>query len=294
MLEALPQVKGKLRSNAMLAASTWFGVGGPADVLFRPENTADLQYFLANTPLVIPIHVLGVGSNILVRDGGIEGVVVRLGKGFTSCRVEGETLIAGAGCLNSNVVSVALEHGIGGLEFLSGIPGSIGGAVAMNAGAYNRETKDIILSCEAINRSGNIRRFSAEELLFSYRKCALPPEWIFNEVVFQGYLGKKESIKARIDEISASRNQTQPVRSRTGGSTFKNPSGHKAWQLIDAAGCRGLTIGGAQISELHCNFMINKENATASELETLGKEVQRKVLLHSGIALEWEIKVIGR
>lgn len=293
LIAKLPQVRGKLRGNAELAKANWFQVGGRAEVLFRPEDTEDLAYFTKNKPADIPVTVLGVGSNLLVRDGGIDGVVIRLGRGFAYCRTEGEQLIAGAGCLNSNAVLAAMEDGIGGLEYLSGIPGNIGGALAMNAGAYGNETCNVLVEAEVIDPKGNIHTLKPEQIGYSYRHNGLPEGWIFTQGTFRGKKEDREVIKARIEEISTQRNNTQPVRSRTGGSTFRNPPGHKAWQLIDEAGCRGLRVGGAQISEMHCNFMINTGDATASDLETLGETVRKRVLNHCGITLEWEIKIIG-
>lgn len=293
LIARLPQVRGKLRKNAELSKANWFQVGGRAEVLFRPEDAQDLADFIAYKPSDIPVTVLGVGSNLLVRDGGIDGVVIRLGRGFTDCRAEGDMIIAGAGCLNSNAVMVTMEHSIGGLEYLSGIPGSIGGALAMNAGAYGTETCNVLMEAQAVDPKGYIHTLKPELIGYTYRHCGLPEGWIFTQGIFRGTKEVPETIKARIDDISTQRYSTQPVRSRTGGSTFRNPPGHKAWQLIDAAGCRGLRVGGAQMSELHCNFMINTGDATAADLEILGETVRKRVLNHSGIKLEWEIKIVG-
>jgi UDP-N-acetylmuramate dehydrogenase len=294
LLSRLPPVRGKLRENADLAKANWFQAGGPAEVLFRPEDTQDLADFIARKPSGIAVTVLGVGSNVLVRDGGVDGVVIRLGRGFASAQVEGGRLIVGAGCLNSNAVTAAKEYGIGGLEFLSGIPGSIGGALAMNAGAYGMETAQVLMEAEAVDPQGNSHILNPRDMHYSYRHCGLPEGWIFTRAVLQGKTEDPGVIAARMEEISVQRSSTQPVRSRTGGSTFKNPPGHKAWQLIDAAGCRGLAAGSAQMSELHCNFMINTGSATARDLEALGEEVCKRVFNHSGILLEWEIRIIGK
>lgn len=294
LISRLPSIRGKLRENAELAKACWFQVGGPAEVLFRPEDADDLAHFIADKSEDIPVTVLGVGSNLLVRDGGIDGVVIRLGRGFVDCRVEDDRVIAGAGCLNSNVVIMAQQYGISGLEFLSGIPGGIGGALAMNAGAYGAETKDILIEAEVIDGDGKVHTVTADKLGYSYRHSSAPEEWIFTKAVLQGRKEKPAVIAAVIEKIAHERVSTQPVRSRTGGSTFKNPPEKKAWQLIDEAGCRGLTVGGAQMSELHCNFMINTGNATAADLETLGDTVRKRVFDYSGVMLEWEIKILGK
>ncbi len=290
----MPQLRGRLRANAALAKVNWFQVGGEAQFLFKPEDADDLAYFIAHKPTDMPVTVLGVGSNLLVRDGGIDGIVIRLGRGFADCSAQGDRLVVGAGCLNANAVAVAQENGIGGLEFLSGIPGTIGGALAMNAGAYGTETKDILIEVEAIDPQGNLRMLSPEKMQYGYRHCGLPEGWIFTRAILQGKMEDASVIAARIEKIARERTDTQPIRSRTGGSTFKNPAEAKAWQLIDAAGCRGLKIGGAEMSQQHCNFMINTGNATAQDLETLGEEVRRRVQDSSGVLLEWEIKRIGR
>jgi len=290
----LPKTRGRMRENADLAKINWFQVGGRAEVLFKPEDAGDLAEFFAGKPNDIPTTIIGVGSNLLIRDGGIDGVVIRLGRGFADCEAQGDRLIVGAACLNSNAVLVAKEHNIGGLEFLSGIPGSIGGALAMNAGAYGVETKDVLIEVEAVDQQGNIHKLTPAQLKYSYRHSELPEGWIFTKATLQGKIENSDVIAARIAEISASRSSTQPIRSRTGGSTFRNPPEKKAWQLIDEAGCRGLQIGGAQMSELHCNFMINTGDATAYDLESLGEEVRKRVFAHSGIMLQWEIKRIGK
>lgn len=292
--DLIPHLRGRVRERAALAKVNWFQVGGEAELLFKPEDADDLAYFIAHRPANMAVTVLGVGSNLLVRDGGIDGAVVRLGRGFSGCIAQGERLVAGAGCLNANAVTAAQEAGIGGLEFLSGIPGTIGGALAMNAGAYGVETKDVLVEAEVIDPQGNIRILAPEAMQYTYRHCGLPEGWIFTRAVFQGKAEAKDVIAQRVEKIAQERADTQPIRSRTGGSTFKNPEGQKAWQLIDAAGCRGLTIGGAQMSEKHCNFMINTGNATADDLERLGEEVRRRVADASGVLLEWEIRRIGR
>jgi UDP-N-acetylmuramate dehydrogenase len=295
-IQSLPPLRGKLRVNAELAPTNWFRVGGTADALFRPEDAQDLATFLANLPANIPVMTLGVGSNVIIRDGGIEGVVLKLGRGFTSWNVDDDTVEFGGALLCAQAAELAAAHGISGLEFLVGIPGSIGGALAMNAGAYGREMKDVLTEAEFITRDGTITRVPAEALAYQYRKCpGLPEGAVFTRGWLRGNAGgNKDGILARMQEITSAREASQPVRARTGGSTFKNPEGKKAWELIDAAGCRGLTIGGAQMSEKHCNFMLNTGDASAADLEALGEEVRRRVREHSGIELQWEIKRIGR
>lgn len=290
----MPSARGALRPQADIARNTWFGVGGAAEWLFKPEDVGDLAAFMRAKPAGIPVTVIGVGSNLLIRDGGVEGVVVRLGRGFTELHVAACKLQVGAGCLDVHVANFAAEAGIAGLEFLSGIPGTIGGAVAMNAGAYGADISQVLVEAEVVDAQGNIRTLSNAELGFTYRHSALPEGAIVTRAVLQGQPGEKETIKARIAEIQAAREETQPIRSKTGGSTFKNPPGAKAWELIDKAGCRGLTVGGAQISEKHCNFMINTGAATAADLEKLGEEVRTRVREAAGVELEWEIKRIGR
>lgn len=289
------QVRGRLRENVTLANRCWFQVGGPADWLFIPEDTDDLERFLQLRPRELPMFILGVGSNLLVRDGGIEGVVVRLGRGFAQMQAEeGHRIRVGAAALDLNVAQLAMEHGIGGLEFLSGIPGTIGGALFMNAGAYGREIKDVLVEATAIDPDGQRHRLMPEQLGFSYRHSSLPEGWVFTEAVLQGEPAAKEDIAAQMQKISDDRSASQPIKARTGGSTFTNPPGHKAWQLVDAAGCRGLMIGGAQVSEKHTNFLLNTGDATAADLEALGEEVRRRVKESSGIELHWEIKRVGR
>lgn len=291
----LPEVRGRYTENADLSKTNWFRVGGPAEVLFKPADLADLQHFLKNKP-ACPVTILGVGSNIIVRDGGIEGVVIKLGREFVGMEIKDGLLEVGSACLDGNVALFAAENNIAGLEFLSGIPGTIGGAIAMNGGAYGTETKDILVKAEAVDLNGNLHSFTNEQLKFTYRKCGalLERPLLFTKAWLKGTAGNREEILERINKIKAEREETQPVRSRTGGSTYKNPEGHKAWQLIDAAGLRGFSIGGAQVSEKHCNFFINTGDAKSADLENLIKEVQERVLKNSGITLEPEIKIIGK
>ncbi len=294
MLDKLPKVRGNYRPNAELKSTNWFGVGGAAEVLYKPADVQDLADFIRGCPKDIPITVIGVGSNLIVRDGGLDGVVIRLGRGFTAIEVEGDVVSAGAAALDVHVARVAADHGRDGLAFLSGIPGTIGGALAMNGGAYGREVKDALIEAELVLRDGSVARMTADELDFTYRHSVFPKGAVFSRAWFATMAGDAAEIHAQMEEINRKRAETQPIRERTGGSTFKNPEGYKAWQLIDAAGCRGLRVGGAQMSELHCNFMLNTGDATASDLETLGEEVRAKVMAHSGIELQWEIKRIGR
>ena len=287
-------MRGRLAANAPIGHLTWFRVGGPAELLFRPADEDDLAGFLAALPAEIPVTVIGVGSNLLVRDGGIPGVTVRLGRGFAATAPNGDQVAAGAGALDLNVALTAAEAGIAGLEFLSGIPGTVGGGFQTNAGAYGTEFNDVLISADAVDRTGRIHRVGAAELGFSYRHSAAPPDWIFTGAVFRGTLGDRAAIAQRLAEIQAAREASQPIRARTGGSTFANPPGHQAWQLIDAAGCRGLARGAAMVSEKHTNFLINTGNATAADIEALGEEVWRRVSDRFGITLEWEIRRIGR
>ena len=293
LIDRLPAVRGRLTAEAPLAGITWFRVGGAAEVMFRPADRDDLIAFLRAKPTDVPVTVLGVASNVLIRDGGLPGVVLRLGRGFADIEVEGSDLLCGAAALDLNVATSAKLAGIAGLEFLSGVPGTIGGAVRMNAGAYGKEIKDVLVWAEAVDRSGGLRRLSNADLGFEYRRSALPADWICLGARLAGAPGEPGEIEARMKEIQGQRAGSQPIRSRTGGSTFKNPPGHKAWQLIDAAGCRGLKRGGAMVSEQHCNFLINTGDATAADLENLGEEVRRRVKAQSGIELEWEIKRLG-
>ncbi|MEJ0077852.1 MAG: UDP-N-acetylmuramate dehydrogenase [Alphaproteobacteria bacterium] len=289
----LPQLRGRLLGNEPLAPLTWFRVGGRAQALFMPEDENDLAYALANLPREIPVTVIGLGSNLIVRDGGVEGLVIRLGRGFNEIAVEGNRVRAGTAAPDLRVAKAAQEAGIAGLAFLRGIPGAIGGALRMNGGAYGRETKDILVEARGVDRAGTIRTYRNADMGFTYRHCGVPEDVIFTQALFEGAPGDPAAIAAEMDQITEKRETTQPVKSRTGGSTFKNPPGQKAWQLIDAAGCRGLVVGDAQVSELHCNFLINRGNASAADIENLGEEVRRRVKENSGVALEWEIKRIG-
>jgi UDP-N-acetylmuramate dehydrogenase len=290
----MPNVRGRLLANQLLAELTWFRVGGPAQVLFMPEDEEDLAYFFAHLPCEIPATVIGLGSNLIVRDGGVPGVVIRLGRGFNAINVEGKTrLRVGAAVPDVKVARAAQEAGISGLAFLRGIPGAIGGALRMNGGAYGGETKDALIEARAVDREGRLHVLKNGDFGFSYRHCGAPEDFVFTQALFEGSLGDSDTIAAEMNKITESREATQPIKSRTGGSTFKNPPGHKAWQLIDAAGCRGLKVGAAQVSELHCNFLINPGGASAADIEGLGEEVRRRVKDHSGVTLEWEIKRIG-
>jgi UDP-N-acetylmuramate dehydrogenase len=290
----LPPVRGTLTYGAPLKDLVWFRAGGAAEILFRPADAEDLAAFLAAKPVDLPVSVMGVGSNLLVRDGGIPGAVVRLSSAFGKIETDDKRVRAGAAALDGAVARAAADAGIAGLEFLRGVPGTIGGALKMNAGCYGREIKDVFVEATAIDAKGNKIKLSAADMGFEYRKARGAAEnLIFVEAVFEGRKDHPADIRARMDELSASREASQPIKSKTGGSTFKNPPGHKAWQLIDQAGCRGLKMGGAQVSEKHTNFLINTGDATAADLEALGEEVRKRVLEKSGITLEWEIKRVG-
>ena len=293
MADTLPPIAGRVQADAVLAPTTWFRVGGPAEVLVRPASVDDLAAFLAALPLHLPVVVIGAASNLIVRDGGIAGIVIRLARGFGDVTIDGHGVIAGAAALDATVAEYAAEAGLAGLEFLSGIPGAIGGAVAMNAGAYGGDVAGTLDWAEILTRQGEIVRLNAADIGFSYRHSGLPAGSVVIRARFRARPGDRSAIAARMAEIRASREATQPVRARTGGSTFRNPQGAKAWELIDAAGCRGLARGGAQVSEKHCNFLLNTGNATAADLEGLGEEVRRRVQAASGITLDWEIKRIG-
>ena len=290
-----PAPRGRLAQNAPLAPFTWFRVGGPAEWLFSPADEDDLAYFLSKLPAEVPVTVIGLGSNLIVRDGGVRGVVIRLGgKAFGAIETSADhRVIAGAAALDAQVARAAAEAGVDGLAFLRGVPGSIGGALRMNAGAHGGETKDTLIEARGIDRSGAVRVFSNAEMGFTYRHSEAPDEIIFTRAVFQGRPGERAAIQAEMDRITAAREASQPIREKTGGSTFKNPPGGKAWQAIDAAGCRGLVVGDAQVSTMHCNFLINRGAATAADIEALGEEVRRRVREHSGTVLEWEIKRLG-
>ena len=291
---AMPQLRGRLAANQRLSELTWFRVGGPAQALFTPADEDDLAYFLARLSAELPVTVVGVGSNLIVRDGGLPGVVIRLGpRGFGEASAQDEVVSAGAAALDKRVAEVAAAAGLGGLEFFFGIPGTVGGALRMNAGANAAETKDVLIEASGIGRDGERRAFTNAEMKFVYRSSGVDPSIIFTSARFQGKPATTEAIRARMNEVQAHREAAQPIREKTGGSTFKNPSGHSAWKLIDAAGCRGLRVGGAQVSEMHCNFLINTGEATASDIETLGETVRARVKENSGIELHWEIKRIG-
>jgi UDP-N-acetylmuramate dehydrogenase len=289
----MPELRGRLLANQPLEELTWFRVGGPAQVFFMPQDEDDLAYFMQNLPAEIPVTVIGAGSNLIVRDGGVPGVVIRLGRGFNDIKVEEDKRVAaGTALLDVMVARAAQAAGIAGLAFYSGIPGSIGGALRMNGGAYGGETKDVLIEARGVDRQGETRIFNNAEMGFSYRHCGVADDVIFTSAVFQGRAGDPDEIAAEMAEIKGKREKTQP-RNRTGGSTFKNPSGMSAWKLVDEAGCRGLKVGQAKVSELHSNFLINLEGASAADIETLGETVRARVKAHSGIELEWEIKRIG-
>lgn len=294
---AAPELRGALQANAPTAPLTWFRTGGPAQVLFTPADEADLAHLLAGLPEEIPVTVVGLGSNLLVRDGGLKGVLVRLGKGFSDIAVDGLRVSAGAGAADVKVARAAAEAGVDGLVFLRGVPGAIGGALRMNAGAYGGEVKDVLVEAHGLDRRGRAVAFTNAEMGFSYRHCGVPEDVIFTRAVFEGRPSDPAAILAAMSAITDKRSATQPVNTRTGGSTFANPGGPggspKAWELIDAAGCRGLSRGAAQVSELHCNFLVNHGGATAADIEGLGEEVRRRVLETSGVELRWEIRRIG-
>jgi UDP-N-acetylmuramate dehydrogenase len=289
-----PDLRGRLKANAPLADITWFRVGGPAELLFQPADDADLVYFLEAAPADLPITVIGLGSNLLVRDGGIRGAVIRLGRGFSNIANEESSRIrVGSAVPDVKLARAAADAGIAGLAFYRGIPGSVGGALRMNGGAHGVETKDVLIECRAVDRNGGRHALSNADMGFAYRHCGAQGDLIFTEALFQGEPGDRSAIQAEMEEIAEYREAAQPIKSRTGGSTFKNPSGHKAWQLIDAAGCRGLKVGGAAVSEMHCNFLINEGDASAADIESLGETVRARVKESSGVELEWEIRRLG-
>jgi UDP-N-acetylmuramate dehydrogenase len=291
---AAPNLRGRLLEDQSLSDLTWFRVGGPAQVLFTPSDEEDLASLLAALDPSVPVTVIGLGSNLIVRDGGIPGVTIRLGgKAFGSVEIDGDTIRAGTAVPDMRLAKAAAEAGLDGLAFFRGIPGSIGGALRMNAGAHGGETTDVLVEARGIDRTGAVRTFSHAEMGFRYRHSSAPEDVIFTSALFRGRPGDREAIEAEMERVTAAREAAQPIRERTGGSTFKNPEGGKAWQLIDAAGCRGLIRGGAQVSEMHCNFLINRGGATAADIEGLGEEVRRRVREHSGFELHWEIKRIG-
>ena len=291
----MPDLRGRLLANQDMTPLTWFRVGGPAQVLFTPADEDDLAYFLKNLPKDIPVYPVGVGSNLIVRDGGMPGVVIRLTvRGFGGPVADGDIVRTGTAALDKKVAEAAFEAGIGGMEFYYGIPGSIGGALRMNAGANGGETKDILIEARGINRKGEKLSFSNADMKFVYRNCGVEDGVIFTQAMFRGRIEDQAIIRARMDAVQQHRETAQPIREKTGGSTFKNPPGHSSWKLIDAAGCRGLKIGGAQVSEMHCNFLINTGDATAHDIETLGETVRARVKENSGVELQWEIKRIGQ
>jgi UDP-N-acetylmuramate dehydrogenase len=292
-VDSLPKFRGRLQANAPLAPFTWFRAGGAAEALVRPADVDDLAQFLRHLPHDVPVHVIGACSNLIVRDGGLPGVTIRLARGFSTISPDADGIVAGAAALDVTVAEHAAAAGLTGLEFLSGIPGSIGGAVAMNAGAYGGDLSTVLDWVEIVTRTGEPRRLERAHLVFAYRHAALPIAAVITRVRLHGIPGAPGLIAARMAEIKTAREASQPVRARTGGSTFRNPDGMKAWELIDAAGCRGLARGGAMVSEKHCNFLINTGNATAADIEGLAEEVRRRVLVATGVTLDWEIRRIG-
>ena len=295
-LKALaPGLRGRMTANASIADTTWFRVGGPAQILFTPADVDDLADFLAVLPAAIPVTAIGLGSNLIIRDRGVPGIVIRLGgRAFNAIEVmEDSRLIVGSAAPDAFVAKAAATAGVGGLAFLRGVPGSIGGALRMNAGAHGGEVKDVLIEAEGVDRSGAKRRFTNADMGFSYRHSQAPADVIFTHATLWGVPGDPDAIAAEMERITRAREASQPIREKTGGSTFKNPPGRKAWELIDKAGCRGLILGDAQVSEMHCNFLINRGAATAADLEALGEEVRRRVSETSGVALEWEIRRIG-
>jgi UDP-N-acetylmuramate dehydrogenase len=291
---AMPELRGRVLANQSLAELTWFRVGGPAQVLFTPSDQSDLAYFLKRLPDELPVYVVGVGSNLIVRDGGLPGVVIRLApRGFGETATEGDIVSAGAAALDKRVAETAAAADLAGLEFYFGIPGTIGGALRMNAGANGAETKDVLIEATGIDRRGDAHIFSNADMKFVYRNSGVDPSIIFTSARFRGRPATPQAIRARMNEVQTHRETAQPIREKTGGSTFKNPPGKSAWKLIDAAGCRGLKLGGAQVSEMHCNFLINTGTATGHDIEALGEAVRERVKQNSGIELHWEIKRIG-
>jgi UDP-N-acetylmuramate dehydrogenase len=290
----MPDLRGRVAANAVLADITWFRVGGPAQVLFTPADAADLGYFLRHLPADIPVVVIGLGSNLLVRDGGIPGVVIRMGRGFAQIVVEpGSRIRAGTAVPDVKLARAAADAGIAGLAFYRGVPGSVGGALRMNAGAHGRETKDVLVEANAVDRQGNVHVLPLSAMGLTYRHSAVPDDFIFTEALFEGTAGDSATIQKQMEEVAEYREANQPIKERTGGSTFKNPPGSSAWKLIDAAGCRGYRIGGAKVSEMHCNFLINDSNATAEDIERLGETVRARVKQAAGVALNWEIIRLG-
>jgi len=293
LMDRMPLVRGHIEADVRLARFTWFKVGGVADIVFSPKDEHDLADFLSQKPKDVPVTVIGFSSNLMIRDGGVRGVVIRLGGEFTSIKIAGDRIHAGAGAANLNVARKAQSAGLGGFAFLSGIPGNIGGGVVMNAGAYGSDISKVLESITVVDGNGLIKTITNKELAFTYRHSSIDKNWVITSATLQGQPQKQIAIAAEMAEIQSMREQTQPVRSLTGGSTFKNPDGYKAWQLIQDAGCRGLTYGAAEVSNQHCNFLINRGGATAADLESLGEEVRRRVMERFGIQLEWEIHIIG-
>jgi UDP-N-acetylmuramate dehydrogenase len=292
--QRMPELRGRLAANASLADITWFRAGGPAQILFTPADEADLAYFLKQKPAELPVFVIGLGSNLLVRDGGVSGVVIRLGRGFAEIKVEPDHRIrTGTGVPDVKVARAAADAGIAGLAFYRGIPGSIGGALRMNAGAHGRETKDVLVEARAVDPQGNIHVLSLADMGFTYRHSAVPHDWIFTEALYQGAPGNPADILREMEEVADYREKNQPIKERTGGSTFKNPPGHSAWKLIDDAGCRGFRVGGAHVSEKHCNFLINDQGSSGEDIERLGETVRARVKAKAGVTLEWEIIRLG-
>lgn len=289
----LPPSRGQIEHDASFASFIWFRCGGNAEHLFRPADVEDLARFMKELPQHVPLFPVGVGSNLIVRDGGVPGVTIRLPKSFARVEVEGDCIRAGAGAMGITVANLACRASLAGMEFLRGIPGTIGGAVRMNAGAYGRDVSDLLVEATVVTRSGEVEVWPAARFSYSYRHADLPPDHVVVEALLRGIPGDQDQITAEMDRIVHEREASQPLRSRTGGSTFKNPEGRRAWELVDAAGCRGLRIGGAQVSEKHTNFLINTGDATATDIERLGEEVRRRVKAHSGVTLEWEIQRVG-
>jgi UDP-N-acetylmuramate dehydrogenase len=290
----MPELRGRLTANQPLAEFTWFRVGGPAQLLFAPADARDLAYFLAHAPADLPITVIGLASNLLVRDGGVPGITIRLGRGFAQIAVEpGHRIRVGAAVPDARLARAAADAGIAGLAFYRGIPGSVGGALRMNAGAHGRETKDGLIEAQAVDRRGGVHVLPLSAMAMTYRHCGVPGDWIFTEALYQGSAGDPAAILKEMNEVAEYREANQPIKERTGGSTFKNPPGSSAWKLIDAAGCRGLRVGGAKVSEMHCNFLINDRNASAEDIERLGETVRARVKAASGHNLAWEIIRIG-
>lgn len=292
--DKMPELRGKLVANQPLANITWFRVGGPAQILFTPADESDLAYFLKENAGGLPVIVVGLGSNLLVRDGGVPGVVIRLGRGFGTITAEdGHRLRVGTMVPDVKVARAAGEAGIAGLSFYRGIPGSIGGALRMNAGAHGAETKDVLVEARAVSPDGEVHVLSNADMGFTYRHCAVSDDWIFTEALFEGRAGVPDEISAEMQDVAKYREENQPIKERTGGSTFKNPDGASAWRLVDAAGMRGYRVGGAKVSDMHCNFLINDQGATGEDLERLGETVRARVKEDSGVTLQWEIKRIG-